>query len=188
MLRDPISQAAAAILAAKPNEAERLYLTGVLTGTTVDPGTTYNVVNNYTTVEGGTERTMLLAERKVPLVVKPDVWTPIPMDRFFGGNRSLYKDGYILGGPSPSQWLFGAYLKLSSNTVGQGMVTFVRDIGGNEDSTGAQDWNATPGRDFISHMWSFTPTPGKPTGFKLLHNAGKDLTVEYAQLKAVQLL
>lgn len=123
---------------------------------------------------------LVVAIRENPLFIRGGRWTPVPMDKFYGGAEDLFTGEYILG--ASGYWDHAAYIKFSPNDEGQGIVRFVRDIGGEHDFTGAEDWVTTPGRDFKSHTWPFQPIVGKPTGFEVY--SSKDVTVEYAQLKA----
>lgn len=131
-----------------------------------------------------TETTLITRTR--PLKLRRRTWTPVPMDTFHGGDSSLITpDGRYIEG-RPGAWLFGLYVRLSSNGHGQRIVQFCRDIGGpGEDCTGTQDFAATPGKDYLTHMWFFHPTAGKPTGIKVY--SSRSVVLEYAQLKAVPL-
>ncbi len=121
--------------------------------------------------------------RKAPLTIKPGKWTHIPMDTFYGGDESLFHDGYITG--APGYWLWATYLRFASQAEGQAMVRFVRDIGGDHDFTGTVDWNFTPGKDYKAHVWPFDPADGKPTGVEVW--SSEPVELEYAQLKGVRL-
>lgn len=126
-----------------------------------------------------------LLELKTPIALKRGQWTSIPMT-FSSGDTSLRRnDGFVQG--LPGYWLWAAYLRFAPASKGQGIIQFVRDIGGKEDSTGAQDWVTTPGKDFVSHVWPFKPLVGKPVGIKVYSSMGDDIILEYAQLKPVQL-
>jgi hypothetical protein len=131
--------------------------------------------------------------RNIPLYVPHATWVNVPMNTFGGGDRSLFNNGYVLG--QPGSWLFGAYVRIAASASNQIIIRFVRDITGQPDSTGAQDWAATPGKDFISHVWFFNPAVNKPNGFQIYQTSdrtdsqsfGGGVTIEYAQLKAHKL-
>ncbi|MFN2347829.1 MAG: hypothetical protein ABR616_19215 [Dermatophilaceae bacterium] len=152
----------------------RAYLEGMLRGAALEAPDPSQVVTILT--------------RSEPFEVPSGGWFSVPMDTFHGGDLSLVTEDrqYLLGGHGP--FMFGLNVRLSSNADGQGLVRFVRDIGGAApDDTGTQDWVATPGKDFITHTWFFHPTPNKPVGFQIQQNSGKTLVVEYAQLKCIPL-
>ncbi len=121
--------------------------------------------------------------RKAPLTIRAGEWTRIPMDTFYGGDRSLFRDGYITG--APGYWMWATYLRFAKQEAGQAMVRFVRDIGGEHDFTGTVDWNFTPGKDYKAHVWPFDPVDGKPTGVEVW--SSEPVTLEYAQFKAIRL-
>jgi hypothetical protein len=123
--------------------------------------------------------------RNIPLHVPHNQWVSVSMNTFGGGDRSLFNNGYVLGGAGT--WLFGAYVRLSATSEGQGMIRFVRDITGQPDDTGSQDWVTTPGKDYVSHVWFFNPAVNKPNGFQIHQTSGTGVTIEYAQLKAHKL-
>lgn len=129
------------------------------------------------------QRSILIRESELEL--KPYKWTPVPMEYIYGGNPELWQGGYIRG--VAGYWLYGAYLRFSPNDEGQGVIRFVRDVGGAHDYTGTQDWVTTPGRDYVSHVWFFDPIDGGPTGFEVYNGSPGKLTLEYAQLKGVQI-
>lgn len=128
---------------------------------------------------------LVVLTRTAPLPVRGGEWTPVPMDNIYGGDHTLWHPaGHVMG--APGYWLHACYLRISAEGEGQGVVQFARAIGtDNQDGTGANDWRMTPGRDYVAHVWPFQPALWQPTG--VLFYSTRDVTVEYAQLKAVQL-
>ena len=101
-----------------------------------------------------------------PVTVKPRTWTT------------------LLTIPTLATALFASYLRVAGADTGTQLITrFIRDPDGAADSTGTEDRVATPGKDYLSRMWYFTPIAGKPVGVQLWHDNSKSLTVEYVQLK-----
>jgi hypothetical protein len=104
-----------------------------------------------------------------PWTVKPKTWTT------------------LLTIPGTRHAIFGAYLRLGSESGFQIITRFIRDPYDEADYTGSEDRMATPGKDYITRMWMFTPVSGAPVGIQIWHDNPSSIVVEYGQLKSTVL-